>query len=292
MALRALLSERRALLAPGAANALTARVIEDLGFEVAYVTGAGVANTVLGVPDMGLLTVTELAETVSRISDACPLPLVVDMDTGFGNGLNAARSVRSMELAGAEAVQIDDQVFPKRCGHFAGKEVVSAAEMMSKIKACVDARHDGNLQVIARTDARAVEGLERAIERAELYREAGADVLFVEAPLTSDELRWIGSLSAPQVANLVIGGQTPLLTQPELAGLGFALVLYANAALQASLHAMQDVLGHLLRQGSLAGVESRLASFTERQRVVGKDAYDRLEAKYRVDPARLPREVA
>ena len=283
MSLKDIFGERRALLAPGAANALAARVIEDLGFEAAYVTGAGVANTYLGVPDIGLLTVTELAETVERISDCCRLPLIVDMDTGFGNAVNAARSVRMLERAGAAAVQIEDQVFPKRCGHFGGKRVIPAAEMVGKIRALADARHNQGLQIVARTDARAIEGLEAAIGRAELYSEAGADILFIEAPEGVDEMRRIGSLAAPQVANIVIGGKTPMLSQAELTGLGFALVLYANAALQASLRAMQDVLGHLQRCGSLAGAEDRLAGFEERQRIVGKGAYDRLEARYAVD---------
>lgn len=267
--LRSLLSERRALLAPGAANALPARVIEDLGYEIEYMTGAGVA----------------------RISDACRLPLVVDMDTGLGNGLNAARSVRTLERAGAAAIQIEDQVFPKKCGHFAEKAIVEASEMVSNIKAFVDARHDQDLQIIARTDARAIDGLGWAVERAEFYRGAGADVLLVEAPVSVDELRCIGSLSAPQVASLVVGGQTPLLAQTDLAKLGFALVLYANAALQASLRAMQDVLAHLLRQGLLAEIEDRLTSFTERKRAVTKDAYDRLGARHRVVDAKPLREV-
>ncbi len=283
MSLKGILGERRALLAPGAADALAARVIEDLGYEAAYVTGAGVANAYLGVPDIGLLTVTELAGTVERISDCCRLPLIVDMDTGFGNAVNAARSVRTLERAGAAAVQIEDQAFPKRCGHFDGKRVVTAAEMVGKIRAVADARRDESMLIIARTDARATEGLEAAIGRAELYREAGADVLFVEAPESRDEMRRIGSLAAPQVANLVVGGKTPMLPQAELTELGFALVLYANAALQASLRAMQDVLGHLRRNGSLAGAEDRIAGFEERQRIFGKGAYDRLGARYAVD---------
>lgn len=280
--LRKNLAERRAMLAPGAANALTARAIEDLGFEAVYVTGAGVANTYLGMPDIGLLTVTELADTVVRISDVCALPLIVDIDTGFGNAVNVGRVIHTLERAGASAVQIEDQIFPKKCGHFEGKGIVSVAEMVSKIRAAVDARQDENLQVIARTDARAVEGLERALERAELYREAGADVLFVEAPLDRSELARIGQLSAPQVANIVIGGKTPEIPQPELREFGFSLVLYANAALQASLKAIQTVLGHLKDRGSLAGIEDMLASFTERQRVVSKPVYDALEERYKL----------
>ncbi|TDR92878.1 2-methylisocitrate lyase-like PEP mutase family enzyme [Enterovirga rhinocerotis] len=279
--LRRCLSERRAVLAPGAANALTARVIEDLGFEAVYVTGAGVANTHLGLPDIGLLTVTELNDVVVRISDVCSLPLIVDIDTGFGNAINVGRVIATLERAGASAVQIEDQVFPKKCGHFEGKAVISQQEMASKIKAAVDARHDPNLQIIARTDARAVEGLDRALERAEYYREAGADVIFVEAPLNLSELTLVGQLSAPQVVNIVIGGKTPEISQAELRRLGFSLALYANAALQASLRAMQETLGHLKAQGSLWGIEDALASFAERQRIVAKPDYDLLEERYK-----------
>ena len=281
-ALKQILLERRALLAPGAANALTARVIEDLGFEVVYVTGAGVANTYLGVPDIGLLTVTELVDTVVRISDASALPMIVDIDTGFGNALNVGRVVHTLERAGAAALQIEDQVFPKKCGHFEGKSVIPVEEMVSKVKAAVDSRHDQDLQIIARTDARAIEGLDRAIERVERYREAGADVVFVEAPLDLEELRRVGSLPMPQVANIVVGGKTPEVSQAELQRLGFSLVLYANAALQASLKAIQIVLGRLKAQGSLSGAEDMLASFVERQRIVSKPAFDLLEERYRI----------
>ena len=278
--LRARIEKRDVMLVPGAANALTARIIQDLGFEAVYLTGAGLSNTHLGMPDLGLTTATELADTAERIADVCSLPLIVDMDTGFGNALNVYRTVALLERAGASALQIEDQVFPKRCGHFSGKSVVPLPEMIGKIKAALDARQDENTLVIARTDARAVEGFEQAIERAHAMTEAGADVLFVEAPETIEEMRAIGSLAAPQVANIVVGGRTPNVRLEELRGLGFAVALYANAALQATIRALQDVLGVLKAQGSLAGVEDRLASFTERQRVVNKDYYDALEARY------------
>jgi 2-methylisocitrate lyase-like PEP mutase family enzyme len=270
---------RAALVVPGAANALTARIAEDLGFQACYVTGAGVANTQLGMPDLGLLTVTELAETTARIADVCALPLIVDADTGFGNALNMQRTVRLLERAGAAALQIEDQQFPKKCGHFAGKAVVPLPEMLGKLKAALDARRRDTL-IIARTDARAVEGFERALDRAEAMTEVGADVVFVEAPESEDELRRIARLSAPQLVNVVMGGKTPMLPQAELRSMGFAVALYANAALQSMVKAVQDVLGHLKAHGSLAGVEDRLASFTERQRVVGKDAFDAAEKRY------------
>lgn len=280
--LKKLMAERRAILAPGAGNALTARVIEDLGFEVAYVTGAGIANTLLGMPDIGLLTATELVDTTWRISDACSLPLIVDIDTGFGNAVNTGRTIRNIERAGAAGVQIEDQDFPKRCGHFEGKEVVSTAEMVSKIKAAADARTDPNLQIIARTDSRAILGLDEAIERVERFREAGADITFVEAPLNRQEMARVAELPYPQLANLVVGGKTPLLSQSELAELGFSLVLYANAALQASVRAMQIVLGELKEKGELSDTADLLATFQERQRVVRKDSFDAAERRYRV----------
>ena len=274
--------ERRALLLPGVANALAARIVEDLGFEAVYLTGAGLANTEFGLPDLGLVTMSEFAEAALRISDACTLPLVVDIDTGFGNALNVHRTIRTIERAGAAAVQIEDQVFPKKCGHFAGKGVIPVAEMVSKVKAAVDTRIDENLLIIARTDARAVEGLNAALDRAHAMLEAGADILFVEAPVDRGEIEAISRLPAPRLANIVFGGKTPMLTRDELAGMGFSLVLYANAALQATIRSVSSVLGHLRDHGSLIDIEDQLADFDERQRMVDKARYDAIEAAYKV----------
>jgi len=280
--LKDLVGRRQAATVPGAANAMFARVIEDLGFEAVYVTGAGVANMALGVPDIGLTTVTELAAAASSIADAVSLPIIVDADTGFGNAVNMVRTVRLLERAGAAGIQIEDQVFPKKCGHFNGKEVISADEMIQKIKAAVDARADGDLQIIARTDARAIEGLNRAIERAQAFVEAGADVTFVEAPISPVELARIAQeIPVPQVANIVFGGKTPDPGREQLVEMGFSIVLYANAALQAALKASYDVLGALKKEGSLASVAERLASFEERQRAVAKHEWDALESRYR-----------
>ncbi|MET7244058.1 isocitrate lyase/phosphoenolpyruvate mutase family protein [Methylobacterium sp. EM32] len=280
--LRAILARREAVSVPGAANALFARVIEDLGFEAVYVTGAGVANMHLGAPDIGLTTVTEVASAVAAIADAVSLPIIVDADTGFGNAVNVVRTVRLLERAGAAGLQLEDQVFPKKCGHFTGKDVIPAGEMVQKVKAAVDARRDGALQIIARTDARAVEDLDRAIERAHAYIEAGADATFVEAPVSAEELARIArDLPVPQVANIVFGGRTPDPGRERLAGMGFSIVLYANAALQAALKASFDVLGALKRDGSLGNVADRLASFEERQRAVDKEAWDAREVRYR-----------
>jgi 2-methylisocitrate lyase-like PEP mutase family enzyme len=278
--LRALVEQRRALLVPGAANALVARIIEDLGYEAVYLTGAGIANTQLGMPDLGLLTVTELAETTARVGDVCSLPLIVDIDTGFGNVLNVQRTVRLLERAGAAAVQIEDQIFPKKCGHFSGKGVVPLPEMLGKIAAALDARQSEDTLVIARTDARAVEGFERAVERGHAMAEAGADIIFVEAPESIEEMRVIAGLPKPQLVNVVIGGKTPALGQQELKDLGFAIALYANAALQATIHAVQTVLGQLKTEGDLTDASDLLATFSERQRVVAKPAFDALESRF------------
>jgi 2-methylisocitrate lyase-like PEP mutase family enzyme len=282
--LKKIMARRDAVIVPGAANAMFARVIEDTGFEAVYVTGAGIANMHLGAPDIGLTTMSEVAETVARISDAVAIPLIVDADTGFGNAVNVVRTVRTFERAGAAAIQIEDQVFPKKCGHFAGKEVIPLPDMLAKIKAAVDARRDGSLQIIARTDARAVEGVDRAIERANAFAAAGADVTFVEAPTDLQELSRIPSeIRVPQVANIVFGGKTPDPGRQKLKEYGYAVVLYANAVLQAALKASYDVLGALAKDGSLASVAGELASFEQRQSVVAKDTWGQLERRYRAD---------
>jgi len=277
---RKAVEERRAVLVPGAANALTARIIEDLGFEALYLTGAGFANTELGIPDIGLVTMTEITEAAMRISDICSLPLIADIDTGFGNALNVYRTVRTMERAGAAALQIEDQVFPKKCGHFDGKGIIPIGEMVTKIHAAVDTRTDPDLLIIARTDARAVEGLTQALDRAEAMLEAGADMLFVEAPLSREELQQVAQLPAPQLVNIVFGGRTPMLPRSELQKMGFSVVLYANAALQATIQAVGTMLEHLRDTGSLAEIESSLAGFAERQRIVGKEHFDAIEKAY------------
>jgi 2-methylisocitrate lyase-like PEP mutase family enzyme len=280
--LKTLLASRSAAILPGTPNALFARVIAAHGFPAVYVTGAGIANMSLGVPDIGLVTLTELAGHVAAIADAVDVPVLVDADTGFGNALNVARTVRLLERAGAAGLQLEDQVFPKKCGHFAGKQVIACRDMVGKIKAAVDARTDADLQIVARTDARAIDGLDAALDRAHAFVEAGADATFVEAPVNAVELRRIArEVPVPQIANIVFGGLTPALSQAELAQLGFGGVLYANAALQAALKSVSDVMAALRRDGSLAQVADRLAGFEERQQAVAKADYDALEQRYR-----------
>lgn len=269
------------MLLPGASNALTARIIEDLGFKAIYVTGAGVTNTFLGVPDIGLISMTELANHVSAMRDVVALPLIVDADTGFGNPLNVTRTIRVLERSGANAIQLEDQEFPKRCGHFSGKSVIASTDMVQKIRAAADARIDPDLVIVARTDAIATHGFEDAMERAAAYIEAGADMTFVEAPWTKEQIAEIPKrLKTPQFINIVAGGLTPMIALDELKSMGYSMILYANAALQASVAGMQKVLKHLKAHGSLEAVSAELVSFEERQRLVGKPHYDALERKY------------
>lgn len=277
-------SAERALLLPGAYDALSARIIEDLGFEAVYVTGAGLANSRLGVPDIGLVTLTELRDHVALLADSVDLPLVVDMDTGFGNAINVVRTVKLLERAGASALQLEDQVFPKKCGHFDGKAVIPAKEMISKIMAAVDTRKSQDLLIIARTDARAVSSLEEAIDRGHAYQEAGADVIFIEAPESIDELAIVGkSFDVPLVANMVEGGKTPVQSAQELAELGFTLVLFANAALRSAQKSVREVLQEIHRVGSTSAVLDQMSTWEERQSGVGKPHFDMLERKYAVE---------
>jgi 2-methylisocitrate lyase-like PEP mutase family enzyme len=279
--LRERVNQRRGLLVPGAFNAMSARTIADLGFEAVYLSGAGLTNMYYGLPDLAFINLKDLVEHTAAIRDAVEIPLIVDIDTGFGNAVNVRHTIRALERAGADAVQIEDQVSPKRCGHFSGKDVVSTEEMLSKIKSAVDARQDGDFQIIARTDARAKYGFEAAIERAQKFSEAGADILFVEATESRDEVRALTRmLDKPQLMNIVIGGKTPALDQTELAELGFGIVLYANAALQGAALGMQRSLNQLKMHGRLDEDPNVVVPFNERQRLVNKPFYDTLEKKY------------
>jgi 2-methylisocitrate lyase-like PEP mutase family enzyme len=273
-------AKRDGLLMPGAANALSARVIEDLGFEAVYLSGAGLTNSYLGLPDLALVGLSEIVQHTATIRDAVELPIVVDADTGFGNALNVRHTVRQLERAGASAIQIEDQVSPKRCGHFAGKYVIALGEMLGKVKAAVDARQDPDLMILARTDARAALGLEAAIDRAAAFIETGADITFVEAPESVQEMRLIAErLPAPQLVNMVVGGRTPIVDLADLKAMGYTLVLYANAALQGAVYGMREALGLLKDTGRL-DESAPVASFAERQRLVRKPLFDELEKRY------------
>jgi 2-methylisocitrate lyase-like PEP mutase family enzyme len=279
--LKALAAARRGVIVPGAFNAMSARVIADAGFEAIYVTGAGVTNMWFGMPDQGFMGLAEIADHTARIRDAVELPLIVDADTGFGNALNVYHTVRVLERAGADCIQLEDQVAPKRCGHFAGKDVIPLDEALGKIKAAVDARRDPDLLIMARTDAAATQGFDAAVERAQRFAEAGADILFVEAVTTADEVRALPRrLAAPQLVNMVIGGKTPIVGADELKGLGYGFVLYANAALQGAVAGMQRVLGALQQAGRVDEDPALVVPFAERQRLVDKPRWDELEQRY------------
>ncbi|MDD1013915.1 isocitrate lyase/PEP mutase family protein [Pseudomonas rubra] len=284
-AFRRQVEARQGLLVAGVFNALSARIATDIGFQALYLSGAGVTNMSLGLPDLGFVGLDEMAAHAARVRDTTDLPLIVDADTGFGNALNVRHSVHVLERSGADAIQFEDQVLPKKCGHFNGKDVISCAEMVGKLKAAVDAREDHNVQIIARTDACAVEGMEAAIERAHRYVEAGADILFIEATESLEDIRRLPDLfSTPNLINIVIGGKTPTLSRDELAQLGYGIVLYANAGLQSASLGMQRALTSLLRNGRLDEDPTLVVPFAERQRLVNKSLYEALESHYGVMP--------
>ena len=279
--LKHLVEARRGVLVPGAFNALSAKVIADLGFQAIYVTGAGVTNMWFGMPDQGFMGLHEIADHTARIRDAVDVPLIVDADTGFGNALNVYHTVRTLERAGADCIQLEDQVAPKRCGHFSGKEVISTEEAVGKIKAAVDARRDSDFLIMARTDAAATHGFDAAVERAQKFAEAGADILFVEAVTKAEEVRALPQrLPKPQLMNMVIGGKTPIFNAEQLGELGFGIVLYANAALQGAVMGMQKTLTTLRDAQEVREDSGLVTPFAERQRLVGKQDWDALERQY------------
>ncbi len=279
--LRQLLKGDGLIIAPGAYDALTAQLIVDAGFPVVYATGAGIANSQLGLADVGLLTMTEMLDQTRKIVGAVTAPVIADIDTGYGNAVNLYRTVQEFVRAGVAAVQIEDQVIPKKCGHFAGKQIIPFDESVLKLKAAIEARGDSNLVIIARTDAIAVEGFAEAMRRARAYSEVGADVLFVEAPRTREELAEIGrSLPGAKIANIVEGGQTPIVPAKELASMGFKLVLYANLALRSSVKAVQNNLMHLYKTGESTGILDRMITMDERGRITQKDRLDAIEKRF------------
>ena len=253
--LRELLAGPGPVLAPGAYDALSARLVEAAGFDAAYMTGFGTTATLLGMPDVGLLTATEMVDNAARMARAIGLPLISDADTGYGNAINVVRTVQEFERAGVAAIHLEDQVAPKRCGHMSGKQVVAVSEMTEKLQAAVAARQDPDFVLIARTDARAVEGLDAALERAAAYRDAGADVLFVEAPQSEDEIVAVAEAfpDVPLLFNWVERGMTPMLPLERIAELGFALVLFPVATLFSATVGMQRYLGELRRAGTPLG---------------------------------------
>ena len=282
-ALRERLARPEILVAPGVHDALAARIVERAGFEAVYFTGAGFSYTHLGTPDLGLVSLSETVWRIAAIAEATRLPVIADGDTGYGNALNIGRTIREFERAGAAAIQIEDQTFPKRCGHLTGKTLIGAEEMVGKIKAAVDARRDGIL-VIGRTDARGVEGYDAALERALRYKEAGADVLFVEAPESGEELtRYARALPAPAMANMVEGGATPMLPAPALQAMGYRLVIFPGAAVRASAAAMMRMMRVLRERGTTEPLRGEMLTFNELNDLLGLPEFQRREERYLKD---------
>ena len=285
--LRSRLMRKPIVVAPGVYDAFTALVAEQSGFRTLYVSGAAISYTRLGRPDIGLVSMSEVVEIVGMIRDRVDADLIVDADTGYGNALNVGRTMRLFERAGANAIQLEDQDFPKRCGHLDGKVLIPAAEMAGKIKAALDARRSRETLVIARTDAIAVEGFERAIARAALYRDAGADVLFVEAPKTRAELKRIPPAlgGVPLLANMVEGGKTPPLSAAELESMGFALVIFPGGIVRALGHMASEYYASLAASGTSKPFRSRMLDFTSINELIGTPQMLALGKRYE-SPAR------
>jgi len=283
-ALRQLFAGDALIIAPGAYDGLTARLVELAGFPVVYATGAGISNSQLALADLGLVTMTEMLDQVRKMTAAVHVPVVCDIDTGYGNAVNLYRTVQEFVRVGAAAVQIEDQVIPKKCGHFAGKQLIPYEEAVLKIRAAVEARGANDLVIIARTDAIAVAGFDEALRRARAYHEAGADALFVEAPRTIEELAEIGrALPGVKIANMVEGGRTPLVPAADLDAMGFKMVIYANLVLRSSVKAIQASLAYLQAAGDTRGILDQMITMEERGRVTRKDFLDELERRF-TDP--------
>jgi 2-methylisocitrate lyase-like PEP mutase family enzyme len=278
--LRQLIAKSGYTMVPGAYDTLTARLVEQAGFDAVYLTGGGYSRA-SGYPDLGLLTVVENVRFIGLTVEAVGIPVIADADTGYGNAINVIRTVREYEKSGVAGFHLEDQVAPKKCGHYEGKEVIAKAEMVGKIKAAVDTRRDQDMVIIARTDARAVEGLQAAIDRVNAYLEAGADVAFVEAPQTVEELRIVGrTVNGPNLVNVFEGGKTPMLAASELEEMGFRLGIYPSQTHRAAIRAAQKVLAVLKQDGHTTRVEPELCTFQERELAVGTAAWRELDEKY------------
>lgn len=280
--LRRLIARPGAIMAPGVVDPLYARLVAKHGFEAMYMTGAGTSAARIGMPDVGLLTMTEMVDNAARICAISDLPLIADADNGYGGPLNVRRTIQLYERAGVAAVHLEDQVLPKRCGHLAGKQLIPVAEMAAKVKAAVDARVDQDFVVIARTDALALHGLNAALDRAEIYREAGADVLFIESPLAEHVGLINGRLNYPTLYNMATSGKTPFLKRSEIEALGYKIIIYPNWMILAAIRAAEGVLETLKREETIASLAGRVPSFQEFFNLVGMQEVQELEARYGV----------
>jgi methylisocitrate lyase len=282
--LRKLLANSEILVAPGAHDVMSAKIIQQVGFNAVYMTGYGTSASILGRPDVGLLTLTEMATQARNIADAVDVPVIADADTGYGNVVNVMRTVREYERAGVACVQLEDQVAPKRCGHMLGREVVSTEEMVSKIKAAVEARQDPDLMIMARTDARTNHGIEEAIRRGKAYEEAGADILFIESPENEDEMRLIGSsFKVPVLANMIEKGRTPLRTTKELEALGYGLVIWPLSSLYVTAKAVRDLMVALKEKGTAAHLLDSMIPFDEFNELIGLPEINEFQKRFKTD---------
>lgn len=283
MNLPALLAEPNLLLAPGIYDSLSGLIATNAGAKAVYLSGASLAYTRFGISDLGLVSVSEVNDTLAAITDRIETPVIVDGDNGFGNALNVQRTVRSFERSGAAAIQLEDQAFPKRCGHLDGKTLISKAEMVGKIKAALDARNNQDMHIIARTDARAVEGLSAAMDRAEAYCEAGADILFIEAPQSLDEMKQLTAQFAgriPLLANMVEGGKTPIQSTDELAEIGYKIAIFPGGAVRAIAHHLTDYFGQLIANGNNTKFAKKMYDFNGLNDVIETNALLDLGIKY------------
>ena len=274
---------RDILLAPGIYDALSGLIAEQAGARAVYLSGASIAYTRFGRSDVGLVSASEVHDTLAAVTDRIQIPVIVDADTGFGNALNVQRTIRNFERAGAAAIQIEDQSFPKRCGHLDGKTLISKDEMVGKIKAAIDARKETNTLIIARTDARGVEGLSEAIDRAQAYQEAGADILFIEAPHSIDEMKFIRKSfgeDIPLLANMVEGGKTPIKTANDLKSLGFNIVIFPGGAVRATTFQLQQYYAGLIENGSTLEFSDSMHNFDSLNSVIGTPELLKLGKKY------------
>jgi len=279
--LAARVKEKELVMAPGAFDALTARIIEAQGFDAVYMTGYGTCAALFGLPDLGLLTMTEMVQNASRMVDAVQVPVIADADTGYGNPMNVVRTVREYEKAGVAAIHLEDQVWPKRCGHMSGKRTIEAGQMVGKIKAAVDTRKSAQFLIIARTDAIATCGFENALERGRMYAEAGADVLFIEAPETMKQVSDIAATFRQTPLLINMAPRTPNLSAAELKKLGYCIVIYPGICLAATIAACMGELERLRSTGSQRNLEEWIQSFVQLNDFLGTARYADLERRYR-----------
>jgi len=279
--LRQLLNEQGIIVAPGAADALVAKIIEQAGFPAIYMSGAGVSYLTLGKPDVGLITMSEMIQKAGYLTEAVSIPIIADADTGYGGVLNVARTVAEFERVGVAGIQLEDQVMPKKCGHLRDKRVVSRDEALAKIKAALDARKDPDLIIIARTDARAVLGMDEALERGQLFADAGADVIFVEAPQSVEEMRAItAAIDKPTLANMVEGGKTPLHPTAELEAIGYKMVIFPNSSTRMMAKAVTKLMMELKQTGSTSGSLGEMMNFVELNQLLGLKEIEHLYKQY------------